>query len=128
WGGIRVSNAAVRCQVGQTSGATLTIQDGGINMTNALNDFEIECNAMFTNSQSWNVAAGRTLFYVRQMDVAGNTTISITNAGTISGNGAGHCVIRVGTAAAGTSVINQSAGRVIGPHTGHAQRAAVVQT
>ncbi len=79
WQGIRIANPGGAVTINATSGRTLTLGTGGINMAAATQNLTLNCALMLGSSQIWDVTTGRIL--------AASGVIG--SSGTLSKNGLG---------------------------------------
>lgn len=79
WLGIQITNPAGAITINPTSGRTLTLGTGGIDMTAASQNLTLNCAVMLGAAQTWDVASGRVI----------SSTGVIGGTGRLSKNGAG---------------------------------------
>lgn len=84
-GGLRLAATSEAVVI---AGAALTVGTGGIDLSAATADLDISAPATFALAQPWALPTGRTLRFGGTFDKSGNTSITITGAGTVRFDGA----------------------------------------
>jgi autotransporter-associated beta strand protein len=87
WQGIRIAGPLNTPRIRASAGAILTLGSGGIDMSLATQNFLLDCNTQLGASQTWTVAAGRTLT-ATLLDGSAGSTLTKAGDGTLSLNGA----------------------------------------
>lgn len=87
--GIEISNiSGTGGRITTTSGQTLTLGSGGINMSSAANSFRIDPAIILSADQTWSVASGRILNLVAA-GMTGDFTATVGGAGTLGFDASG---------------------------------------
>ena len=87
WQGIRIAGPLNTPRIRASAGAILTLGSGGIDMSLATQNFLLDCNTQLGASQTWTVAAGRTLT-ATLLDGSAGSTLTKAGDGTLSLTGA----------------------------------------